>query len=271
VHGLLSTGWRLPSFADGLLAPTLEASLALSRYGREDAGVRDFLGLRPVVIAGLVIQPVSALRISFGVGTEMVWLHDVELTEEGPHANAGDIIRGVTRIGLEVDLPPNELRADYRSFVRLVVAGGLSDEETLVLHTTLDGRQTFHLGGHVLILRERALYMTGDVRFFDEAPLPGDTMRVFFSNRWWLREAGQLEVAPRFAVYTDTVALGLFADGAVFLDRRDDDPVLAGAFGGGPSVHFLLFDLLALDLYYGFGVDVEGFAHNLSFSLTTPF
>ena len=44
---------------------------------------------------------------------------------------------------------------------------------------------------------------------------------------------------------------------------------MADAFG--PSLHLLILDLFALDIFYAFGFAPVGFDHNISFSLQTVF
>ncbi|GMV38294.1 MAG: hypothetical protein AMXMBFR64_00100 [Myxococcales bacterium] len=267
VHGWLGLEWRLPSITDGVLAPFAAVSVELSQFGRSDRGIEGSLMLRGGAIGGLVLRVTSALSVSLGAGAHLVRLYD----EASLESLDEDTVRGVLRLAGDLGWTPRELRRDYQGLVRLTVEGALSAEARPLVTAALDAREVVKLGQHAIIFRQRAVTMAGDLRFFDEVPLAGETMRVFFANRWWLRETLQAEVAARFGVWGDSLSLGVFLDGAVFGDRTGGGVRATGAFGGGPGVHALFWDLFALDLYYGFGLDRVGFAHNLSFSLRTVF
>jgi hypothetical protein len=101
--------------------------------------------------------------------------------------------------------------------------------------------------------------------------LGGDYQRVFFGNRYWVRQAAQLEVAYRMRAFRDWFALGVFHDTSIFGDRsRPNRPAtIVNAFG--PSVHFRLFDTFALDLFAGFGFSPRGFDQTVTFALQTIF
>ena len=270
VHGRLGLEWRLPNIAFGALAPLVAGSVALSQYGRADIGLESYLVLRGGVLGGLALRPVPELTVTLGTGVDVVRLYDVtQLTERGPVEQ--DTVRGLLRLETVVLLSPRELRQDHTTRLQLAAIGALSEDAQLIFHLEADGREVMRFGPHTVIFRQRAVYMTGDVRFFDEAPLGGETMRVFFGGRWWLRESGQAEVAARFSIWGDSLGIGAFVDGAVFGDRTLSGVRATGAFAGGPSLHFLFMDMAALDVYYGFGLDRVGFGHNLSFSLQTVY
>lgn len=270
VHGRLGLEWRLPNIAFGALAPLVGGSVALSQYGRSDIGLESYLVLRGDVLGGLSLLPVTGLTITLGAGVDVVRLYDVtQLTSAGPLNQ--DTVRGLLRLTTEAILTPNELRRDHTTLLQLAVEGAFSEDAQLMLHLVADGREVMRFGPHALIFRQRVVYMTGDVRFFDEVPIGGETMRVFFAGRWWLRESGQAEVAARFSIWGDSLGIGAFIDGAVFGDRTLSGVRATGAFAGGPSLHFLFMDMVALDVYYGFGLDRVGFEHNLSFSMQTVY
>ena len=270
VHGRLGLAWKLPTIALGALSPFVAGTVALSRNGRSDIGLESYLVLRGGAIGGLVLLPVTGLTVSLGTGVDVVRLYDETTSVAGGPVD-DDTVRGLLQFGTEVVLTPRELRQDYRGLLQLAVVGALSEDALWLFQLVADGRELVKFGHHALIFRQHVVYMTGDVRFFDEVTVAGETMRVFFSNRWWLRETAQAEVALRLAIWGDTLGIGAFVDGAVFGDRTLPGVRATGAFGGGPSLHVLFMDLMALDVYYGFGLDRVGFEHNLSFSLQTVF
>ena len=69
--------------------------------------------------------------------------------------------------------------------------------------------------------------------------------------------------------------MGLFHDFSVFGDRSkvpDQRPRLSYANAFGPSVHGLIFNFLAVDLFYGFGFSHTGaFTHTLTFTVRNIF
>jgi len=137
--------------------------------------------------------------------------------------------------------------------------------------TTLTGQAVMSVGRHRFIVRGRSALLAGDVRFWDEMQLAGDYQRVFFGNRYWVQQAAQLETAYRVQMWRDGFAVGLFHDTSLFMDRSQaiHRPTVVDAFG--PSVHFLLLDTFALDIYAGFGFAPVGFDQTVTFALQTIF
>ena len=271
VHGRLGVAYRSPAFAGGRIAAFLEGATAVSRYERSDLGLERFLTVRTPATLGLALLfPPVTIRV--GGGLEHVAHFAVERSQDATETPAtADSLRytGVLRVAVELD--PGALRLDLRDEVHLNLWFASTAEGDWMLAIRPRAQIVFHFGRHDLILAARGVYVTGDVRFWDEAALAGDQQRVFFGNRYWVRAAAQLGVGFRLAVWEDTIKLGVFHDVSAFSDRtRPGNPwVVANAFG--PSFHALFWDFVALDVYYGFGFAEVGFSHNLSFSLATVF
>jgi hypothetical protein len=127
------------------------------------------------------------------------------------------------------------------------------------------------VGRHRFILRGRGVALAGDIRFWDDMQLAGDYQRVFFGNRYWVHQAAQLETAYRIHLWRDWFSVGAFHDTSLFMDRSQPQHHAAVVDAFGPSVHFLIFDTFALDLYAGFGYSPVGFDQTVTFALQTIF
>lgn len=271
VYGRAAVTWRLPRFVRGILAPSLSAETTVAQQGRPDRNLESFFFGRTQVLGGLAVYPLPDLGLALGLGLEHAHLFDVELVDAGGTMPVTEDLRGLARVELEIAIEPQPLRRDYRRFVLLEATGALSRDGGMVLRNTLEARMVWLFGPHDLILQVLGTYVTGDVRLWDVRSLAGPVMRVFFEDRYWVREAGQVELAFRGAVYEDSIKLGLFVDGAAFGDRSGGGLEPGWATALGPSLHFLILDAIAIDLYYGFGFDAVGFDHNLSFGISTVF
>jgi len=275
VHGALGLGYRFPWFLDGHVAPAVVASTAVSQYHRADVGLGRFYLLRTTAAArGLLAFP-PRFGLSLGVGLDHALVFLAERTAGDPEElrDPGDLdeLRYTVLLDATLALATEVLRRDQRDELGLSVRFASAGAGDWMVDTRLSSQLWFHLGPHDLLFQARGLYLVGDVRFWDEEALGGSYQRVYFGNRYWVREAAQLVVAARFAVWGNVLKLGLFHDGSVFGDRTGGGhrPGLANAFG--PSLHSLFFDFVAFDLYYGFGFDQRGFDHALSFELRTVF
>jgi hypothetical protein len=180
-------------------------------------------------------------------------------------------VRGLGRLAARYASNSPVLRYDYRSFAKVRLDAASSDTR----HWLIDGEGSAQLFAlvhrHRFILRAHGHIMAGDVRFWDEAALAGDYQRVYFSNRYWVRQALQVETAYRINSWWESVDFGVFHDFSLFADRTRPGYPVAWANAFGPSVHILLFDMFALDLYAGFGFAPVGFGNTVSFSLQTVF
>ena len=84
-------------------------------------------------------------------------------------------------------------------------------------------------------------------------------------------QAAQLETAYRLHLWRDWFALGVFHDASVFMDRSQPLHRAAVVDAFGPSVHFLLLETFALDLFAGFGFSPLGFDQTVTFAMQTIF
>ena len=274
VHGGFDAAYRLPRRMQGRLALRLETSLYLSLYDRADLAIKTYDLLRSTTLPALVfLRPF--LEVSLGAGADVVSIFQVERVSDGTTASPplGDLksTRALIRLVANLDPRAAVLQRDQRPWVHLQLDGATSNIQKWLLVTTLSGQAVIRVGRHQFILRGRGFELAGDVRFWDEMQLGGDYQRVFFGNRYWVRQAGQLETAYRLHLWRDWFAVGVFHDASLFMDRSLPLHRAAVVDAFGPSVHFLLFETFALDLFAGFGFSPVGFDQTVSFALQTIF
>ncbi len=274
VHGGFNAAYRLPRRLQGLLALRLETSLYLSLYDRPDLAIQTFDFMRNTTVPALVlIRPY--LEVSLGAGADIVRIFQVQRVSDSATAipALGDLksVRALVRLVANLDPHAQVMQRDQRPWVHLQVDGASSNIQQWLLVTTLTGQSVMTVGRHRFILRGRGVLLAGDVRFWDEMQLAGDYQRVFFGNRYWVRQAAQVETAYRLQLWRDWFAVGVFHDTSLFMDRSQPlhHTTVVDAFG--PSVHFLLFDTFALDFYAGFGFSPVGFDQTVTFALQTIF
>jgi hypothetical protein len=275
VHGEITLGYRFPWFADGHLAPAVVASTQLSQYHRVDVGLESFYLVRTVAAVRAVVAFPPRFGVSLGGGLDhaLAFLARRSADPDDALRSAGDLdeLRYTVLLEATLSLATEVLRRDQRDDLGLSLRFASSGAGDWMLDTRLSAQLWFHLAAHDLVLRARGVYIAGDVRFWDEEGLGGSYQRVSFGNRYWVREAAQLVVAARFAVWENILKLGVFHDGSVFGDRTGGGLRVGLANAFGPALHWILFDFVALDVYYGFGFDRHGFDHALSFELRTVF
>ena len=274
VHGGFDAAYRLPRRVQGLLALRLETSLYLSLYDRPDLAIKTYDFLRSTTVPALVfVRPV--LQLSLGAGADVVEIFQVQRASDGTTVNPalGDLksTRALFRLVANLDPRALVMQRDQRPWVHLQLDGASSNMQRWLLITTLSGQAVTRAGRHQFIVRGRGFGLAGDVRFWDEMQLGGDYQRVFFGNRYWVRQAAQLETAYRLHLWRDWFAVGVFHDASWFIDRSQPlhRAALVDAFG--PSVHFLLLETFALDLFAGFGFSPVGFDQTVTFALQTIF
>jgi hypothetical protein len=274
VHGGFDAAYRLPPRLQGRLALRLETSLYLSQFDRPDMSIKTYAFLRSTTLPALVfIRPF--MEVSLGAGADVVSIFQVERASAASIDNQalGDLesVRALFRLMASLDPRAQVVQRDQRPWVRLQVDTATSNAQKWLMTTTLSGQAVLSVGRHRFILRGRGALLAGDIRFWDEMQLAGDYQRVFFGNRYWVRQAAQLETAYRMHLWRDWFALGAFHDTSLFMDRSQPihRPAAIDAFG--PSIHFLLFDTFALDLYAGFGYSPVGFDQTVTFALQTIF
>jgi hypothetical protein len=274
VHGGFDAAYRLPRRAQGLLALRLETSVYLSLFDRPDLAIKTFDFLRSTTVPALVlIRP--ALQLSLGVGADMVSIFRVQRVSDGTTASPalGDLksTRGLVRLTANLDPRATVVQRDQRPWVHLQIDGASSNIQRWLLVTTLSGQAVISVGRQRFIFRGRGFELAGDVRFWDEMQLASDYQRVFFGNLYWVRQAAQVETAYRLHLWRDWFALGVFHDASFFMDRSQPLHRAAVVDAFGPSMHLLLFDTFALDLFAGFGFSPVGFDQTVTFALQTIF
>lgn len=277
VHGQLSLNYRTRTFADDRLNFSYEATGTLSRYDRTDLGFNSYLAGRWSTYANLsvhVVRGLLSMTLGFGLGdTHVFGVRSVASTPQNPRLLPRDRtrLRYLLRVTTDLELDPEDRAPARKRNLHAQAVLVLPHTGRAMLDLSLGGQYIFSFGYHDLLLKLRGVYMLGEVLFWDDQTLAGECQRVFFGNRYWIREAAQLEVAARLGVYRDKIKLGLFHDLSVFVDRTRAHNPTAVANGFGPSVHFLIFDQFTLDLYYGFGFAPSGFGHNFSLALQSTF
>jgi hypothetical protein len=274
VHGGFEAAYRLPRRMRGWLAPRLATSLFLSRYDRLDLDIKTFDVLRSTTVPMLLLFR-SPLEVSLGVGADVVRIVQLERVTGSPEAlqPLGDMtyVRALVRLVANLDPQVLVTRRDQRPWMRLEIDAASSDLQKGFLSTRLSGQWATSVGRHHFAIRGRGVVLAGDVRFWDDIPLAGEYQRVFFNNQYWIHHAVQLETAYRVGFWRDWIAVGVFHDASLFMDRRLPVHGIATADAFGPSVHLLLLDTFALNVYAGFGFAPVGFDQTITFTLQTIF
>jgi hypothetical protein len=275
VRGGGEVSYRLPRLLLHL-APRFDEALYVSHYDRGDIGLTSYYLLRATSLASLVLL-LPRLEVALGGGVDITKAFDATQVQN-PWCPVvpvvpGDTsaVRGLGRLTARLQSGSAVLRHDYRSFVTVRLDTASSDAHRWLIDAETTGQLFIVTGRHRFILRGHGRVMAGDVRFWDEASLAGDYQRVYFNSRYWVRQEAQLETAYRIQSWWPSVDFGLFHDVSLFVDRTRPQLPLAAANAFGPSAHLLLFDLVSLDLYVGFGFAPTGFGNAVSFSLQTVF
>ena len=274
VHGGFDAAYRLPRRMQGLLALRLETSLYLSLYDRPDLAIETYDFLRSTTVPALVLLRPN-LEVSLGAGADVVSLFRVKRVSDGTtdSSSLGDLksVRALVRMVAKLDPRVRVVQRDQRPWVNLQIDAASSNIQRWLLITSLTGQSVISVGRHRFIMRGRGVALAGDVRFWDDMQLAGDYQRVFFGNRYWVHQAAQLETAYRIHLWRDWFSVGAFHDTSLFMDRSQPQHHAAVVDAFGPSVHFLIFDTFALDLYAGFGYSPVGFDQTVTFALQTIF
>ncbi|MCC6748773.1 MAG: hypothetical protein IT371_14025 [Deltaproteobacteria bacterium] len=274
VHGGLEFEYTLPRMVGRRLAPRLDSSIYVSRPERLSLGLASYHLLRTPTLASLVLF-LPGLELSLGGGVEVLRAFLLDPAPGPPPLEPvpgpATSVRGLARLGAKLEARSEVLRRDWRTFLALRCDLIASGAQRWMFQSELVGQLFRGFGRHRFFVSGRGLLLAGDVRFWDDVALASDFQRVFFGNRYWVRGAGQLETAYRINLWWYWFDLGVFHDLSVFADRTRPERPVAVANAFGPSIHFLLFDLFALDLFAGFGFAPVGFDHTLSLSLQTIF
>ena len=272
VHGGLGLTYRLPRFLNRRLAVQLDISSAVSRYVRSEEQGQSYLSLKVDVFPGLAVFLPGKVTLELGAAVDYTRVFDLQQAAHvtTPLPNQLGRVRYMGRVEVSKVFRDGTLRLDLQDEMSLRLDMGASATGDWLLDTRFRVQVVANLGRHDLLLRGRAVLMTGDIHFWDEVELAGDYLRCYFNDRYWVREAMQLTVAFRLEVLR-WFKLGVFHDLSGFFDRSRSGNPLAAANAFGPGLHFLIFDLFSMDVYYAFGFSPAGFDHNLSFSLQRAF
>ena len=261
VHGFLDTMYRFPPVLGRFVRPFVDLITEYSRFSRLDIGLEEYLRLRVQGIANAELRFDTSFSVDIGTGVEHFNITDTRATSDAerefkPRAITSGVLRTVARYTSVRDM----VRQDFRKFVELGVKFSYATSDLWLIESDIDGQWVENWGFHDLILRTRGFVLGGVVNYWNRRPL-SNYMRVFFDNIYWVDKAIVLDAAFRFSVNREFIKVGVFHDFAVFQNELlPSEPAnLANAFG--PSLHFLFFDTLALDLYYGFGFSPDGFDH----------
>jgi hypothetical protein len=239
--------------------------------------VEIFYAARVDATLNLGYEIVRGLMLSVGGGVEEKFVFGTERVGTAPPPlDEGDRLQPFLVGQADLIFNPREPRRDRRH--HLLVEGRyywVQEREDF-------GKASFQyqlvqgLGWHDLVVRSRGawLFWRGAVPFDEEEPVGGRYVRGVFGGRDFVREVGNLTLEFRLSLVRDLFKLSVFNDLALYgaVDRAAGDErfMLADSFGLG--FHALILDTLQLDLYYGFGLDLDReFDHGLSASLTKVF
>ena len=272
VHGFLEGTYRPTLLASKHIEPFIEFSTTASRYRRTDVDLASFQLFHADVLLNLRVRPAPFFNATLGLGYDSVEVFNREMVEghEGALPEVPAIKSFASRLDLRFESPRRALRQDLRTFLQMDVRLALADSEQWVVRGGYKGQLVVNFYAHNLILSTRGVMFAGKVRFWDQEPL-SSYLRVFFDNRYWIEEAMQVSAELRLALFSSSFKLGVFHQGALFADLTNNrfHAELANAFG--PSVHLMVFDNFAIDLYYGFGFSPAGFGHNYNLNIAKVF
>lgn len=274
VHGFLSGAYRPTRLASELLEPFIEFSTTISRYRRTDIDLAAFKLFHADVLLDLRLRPAPFFAATLGVGYDSAEVFDQQMVARPRYVNAlpynAPIKAFAARLNLRLEPTRRALRQDLRTFVDVDVRSAVADAEQWVVKGSYSGQLVVGFRAHELILSSRGMMLAGNVHYWDQEPL-SSYLRVFFDSRYWIEEGLEVTAELRLALFSDTVKLGVFHQGALFTDLTAGrfHAELANAFG--PGVHLLVFDNFAIDVYYGLGFSPAGFDHNYYLSAAKVF
>ncbi|MBW2732480.1 MAG: hypothetical protein JRH20_08790 [Deltaproteobacteria bacterium] len=273
VHGRLSSTYRLPFFVRRL-APRIDGAGAISRFQRADLNLDNYFRSQAEVLLALELLATRRLSLLLRSGYANTGLWGFEQASDSagsPTYHTQSIDTFAADVRAKLALGRDVLRRDMQDELWASARLEVSSHRQWWVETRVGGQYVWNIGHHNLILRGHGWLLSGDPAFWKERPI-ADFARVFFDNRYWLREAATLDIAFRVSIYNDRFKLGVFHDLVVFHERRGDDnapAALANAFG--PAVHLLVLDSFAIDIFYGFGFAPSGFDHNMVFRASKVF
>lgn len=279
VHGAFALSYRPLKFFYRRFAPVLDSRTEVSRYQRRDVALDIYHLWETDALLNISTDVTSIFKITSGLGvdalkvfglTPMEQAADPDGAAPAPDVEATTHVSLVARLKADLDFTSRTLRRDLQTYLHSAARLDYNSQDLWVVRGELEGQYVRNFGFHNLILHGKAQALFGEVRFWNEDPL-SDYLRVFFENRYWVRQAAELDLAFRLSVVREAFKVGVFHDLAVFGDRTGAEPRAALANAFGPSLHFLLFDTFACDLFYGFGFSPSIFSHNIHLEMTTIF
>ena len=270
VHGGARLSYRTVGLTVARLAPQVEVAGAVSQYQREDVGLERYFTTRAEGVLSLAVLAGTDYSLAVGGGYEGIDVFGQRRIGEDEGPPDQSVGRYLAQARLELQPGRRAMRRDLQNRVLLLVRVAEGGDSKRITDTELTFLFTWPAGFHDFLVRGRGVWLRGDVTFFDQKALAGDTQRAYFASRFWVEKAGQLETAARFGLGTSEVQLGIFHDLSVFENLSDGGALgIADAFG--PSLHLLLFDLLAVDVYAAFGFGPAGFGHDIGLSVHTAY
>lgn len=270
VYGDIELEYRAPTLGLSPIAPTTRGTASVTRLSRNAIGIDRVYVLRVDALELVRIEAERGIAIELGAGVEHFDTYGLQLLEDAtppldprqtrPTVGVRLLAESTRMRALRTDLTN---RLDWTVRTSFPAGGYLLDAGFLARGVHVHGPVTF-------VHRARVALVQGRVRFYDERRLGSVAQRVFFDNRFWVREAAQYELGLRFNL-SRTVDVGLFHDFSVFGDRTGGTPEVALANAFGPSVHVIIRDQFGLDVYYGFGFAPGGESHNANLSFAYLF
>lgn len=267
--------YRFPRLGETGLMPLADNEARLSYISRPDRGLQRVMIFSVKAQLGLNLQLSDGMAAAWLVGASFLSQHDVQGVPDYTGVTPDDesLVRIESRLSFYwVD--KSARRSDLRSELFIYLRGALAEGGGRLGDVSSQAQVVTDLGGdrgNYLIFRTNAFTLLGDVLYFDERAVSSRYHRVYFRPAYWVRHAAQLEVAYRQPILAhDQLSVGVFHDVSVFAnEQREGEITLANAFG--PSIHVLLFDFLAIDLYQGFGFSPQGFENRFTFQLRTVY
>lgn len=277
LHGHVFLLYVAPEISLGV-APATNTRFDSSIYTREDLGVRTYHEAQATAQVGLEILPTDWLTISTRIGVDWIgaWIQELTPEEERinsvePPTGSAQRIRAVATAGFMMDFSTDVIRQDLHDVLGLNASVYVTDRGEAIVDARLVGQGAIDIGFDNFIIAGRALFVGGSAKFWDDVPLSGTYMRSFLNRRYWIREAAQLQLEYRLSLLDERVKMSVWNDSALFGDRTTGERTLGWATAVGPGLHFLVYDLVGIDLYYAFGFDKAGWDHNFKFSVGTVF
>ncbi|MCB9556850.1 MAG: hypothetical protein H6707_12155 [Deltaproteobacteria bacterium] len=271
VHGAARLEYSFPRFAR-VLAPVFDGYTAVSKYGRSDTVLQSYFTYRGEALLSLAFVLAHRMTLKLGGGPAYTYVFDKQLPPNSPDPPppSESLLRYVIQTSAKLSLDRRLHRRDQRSELSLRLRAAVSERGKWLFDVRAEAQQVIRIGAHDLVLRGRGLLLRGDVQLWDEVELASNYMHAFFDNRYWVHEMLQSNVGFRFFLH-HVVKIGIYHDVSVFSDLTSPSTPFAMATAFGPSMHFLLFDLFSLDIYYAFGFAPIGFGHNISFRVQNAF